>query len=88
MKNNVQNYLNVLKDPSDLSQNKRLELEYENVKSDISLESFKRAFMAWKKNNSSKHVKKAKVNPNKVVGAFEQIINDLVPDNNPLGLPD
>jgi predicted phosphodiesterase len=88
MKNNVQNYLNILNDSRDISQNEKIELEWGGKTSGGGLESFKRSFFAWKKKNGSKHVKKSKVYPVTVAGAFEQIINELVPDNNPLALPE
>ena len=89
MKNNVQNYLNILNDSRDLSQNKKIELEWENISTGATLESFKRAFLAWKKKNGSKTVKKA-VKTYRVTSknAFESIVNELIPESNPLGLPD
>ena len=88
MKNNVQNYRNILNDTRDLSQNKKIELEYDNVTSGITLESFKRQFLSWKKNNKVEPAKKARINPKAIANAFEDIINELIPDSNPLGLPD
>ncbi len=86
MKNNVQNYLNILNDSRDLSQNKKLEEEWHKTETGCSLDSFKRSFMAWKKKNSHKEpVKKARLKPQAIVNAFEEIINELMPENNPLG---
>lgn len=89
MKNNVQNYLNILNDSRDLSQNRKIEEEWNNIETGATLDSFKRAFLAWKKKNKHKEpVKKARIKPQAIVNAFEEIINELMPENNPLGLPD
>ena len=89
MKNNVQNYRNVLNDTRDISQNKKLEEEWNKAETGSNLQSFKRGFLAWKKTNSHKEpVKKARFKPQAIVNAFEDIINELIPDSNPLGLPD
>jgi len=89
MKNSVQNYRNVLNDTRDISQNKKLEEEWHKIETGATLESFKRSFLAWKRNNALEEpVKKAKLKPTAIINAFEDIINELIPESNPLGLPD
>jgi hypothetical protein len=89
MRNNVQSYRNILNDTRDLTQNKKIEEEWESIETGAALDSFKRGFLAWKKKNSHKEpAKKARIKPQTIVNAFEDIINELMPESNPLGLPD
>jgi predicted phosphodiesterase len=88
MKNSVQNYRNILNDTRDISQNQKIQEEWDKAGTSATLESFKRAFYDWKKRNKTKVKKSIKKPQDVIMNAFEQIVNELAPDANPLGLPD